>query len=562
MRVVSRLRQTLAPIDPWLAATLLMAALLCLYGIQWGRVECWNRDEMALRGLHGLRPGNFLKPPFHTYLNHLLVLSPFHVVEAIASFFAGTKVQFNEARLLGSRLVVMALFLGTIALGYLYSRRFYGKFAARVMALFLATSAGFVAYAHFLSADSPLLFWMLAVLVFAQRIVRFGEMRDYAWAGLLTGVCAATKYNGLAVGIAIPVAHLLSNNCASLRSCFFARRFLVGLLMVPIGFILANPYSIFDHKRFIADFMYNYTVTPRYEGQTGHGYAEFLRQFPEILGLPGAIALSVLALGSLVLVVWRRTGARPALQGFLLAGSVALLYYLKIGEFARMPTRFVLPAIPFFILMVGPCLQALQTRRRWVYGLLAPVILYNIFCSVYVGRRFSDDPRLAAQDWILAHVSRGRIIESSAGSPHWVKLRQLGAIELQAVNPQWDNVRHGETVDLRMQHANGRAELFGRIFKGNAWVEQQPRREGDANEELFTLAALVRRDPDFVTLHASDCNVPNDTVRAYCADLLDGRSPYSISFDGETPGVPWFIYPKHIDFLEGRMTILQRTLRQ
>jgi hypothetical protein len=170
-------------IDRWLAVTLIVATLCCVHGLQWGRVECWNRDQMALRDLRGLKPRSFTKPPFHTYVNHLLVLTPIRLVERTASTIAGEKLEFHRVRLLGSRLLVVAMFLGTIALGYTCARRFYGEFAARFVAVFLGTSATFVAYAHFLSVDSPLLFWMLAVFFFAERIVRVGELRDYVWAG-------------------------------------------------------------------------------------------------------------------------------------------------------------------------------------------------------------------------------------------------------------------------------------------------------------------------------------------------------------------------------------------
>jgi dolichyl-phosphate-mannose--protein O-mannosyl transferase len=68
----------------------------------------------------------------------------------------------NSAKLIGSRLVTIALYLGTIALAYGLSRRSYGRFSAVIIAFAFATSAGFVTYAHFLTADTPLLFWMLA----------------------------------------------------------------------------------------------------------------------------------------------------------------------------------------------------------------------------------------------------------------------------------------------------------------------------------------------------------------------------------------------------------------
>jgi len=62
--------------DPALAAALVLASLFCFHGISWGRVECWNLDQMAMRDLAGLRAGDYSKPPFHTYLNHILVIEP------------------------------------------------------------------------------------------------------------------------------------------------------------------------------------------------------------------------------------------------------------------------------------------------------------------------------------------------------------------------------------------------------------------------------------------------------------------------------------------------------
>jgi len=67
-----------------LVGALSLAFLFCLHGITWGRVECWNPDQMALRGLRALRPANYMKPPFHTYLNHAFVVWPVTAVLKIA----------------------------------------------------------------------------------------------------------------------------------------------------------------------------------------------------------------------------------------------------------------------------------------------------------------------------------------------------------------------------------------------------------------------------------------------------------------------------------------------
>src|SRR3981081_1249649 len=104
-------------LDLVLGIALILALVFSLYGIRWGRVECWNRDQMALRGLHGLRPDTYVKPPFHTYVNHFLILRPIARAEFL-SRKSHRDINLNEVRLLGSRLLVVGMFLGTIALAF------------------------------------------------------------------------------------------------------------------------------------------------------------------------------------------------------------------------------------------------------------------------------------------------------------------------------------------------------------------------------------------------------------------------------------------------------------
>src|SRR4029450_10118545 len=71
-------------VDPLLVGALSLAFLFCLHGITWGRIECWNPDQVALRGLRALRPDSYGKPPFHTYLNHAFVVWPITALLKIA----------------------------------------------------------------------------------------------------------------------------------------------------------------------------------------------------------------------------------------------------------------------------------------------------------------------------------------------------------------------------------------------------------------------------------------------------------------------------------------------
>jgi Dolichyl-phosphate-mannose-protein mannosyltransferase len=548
-------------VDPLLVGALSLAFLFCLHGITWGRVECWNPDQIALRGLRALRPANYLKPPFHTYLNHVFVVWPATAVLKIARVPTERTKIANPAKLVGSRLLTTALYLGTVAFAYNIGYRFYGRFSAALIGFVLATSAGFIVYAHFLTADTPLLFWMLAAFWFAQQLTFAPNVWNYGMAGLVTGIATATKYNGLAVGIALVVAHFFTTRGESIRKIILSRQLGIGLVMVPVGFVLGCPTALYEPRRFWHDFIYNYTVTPRYGGQPDRtAYLAALGRIPEIVGIPGGVLIITLAISSCLLILRRRDLTDAATRGFVLSGAVFLLYISKVGVFPRTVTRFVLPAIPFLILMIGPALQTVE-RRKWSrtcgIALFLPVLIYNCICSYLVGERFNDDPRLAAQLWITKNVPQGSVIESSGTCPHWSKLPNFDAREINLGRPHRPPPAEGETTDLRLPHVSGRAELFRKIFP--EWVQPYlVEKEKNPDEDLFTAAALLKRDPDYISVYSWNYQVPSEKVRKYYSDLIAGKFPYVIVFDAETARVPAWTYPRTIDFLAGRITIFQR----
>ena len=463
----------------------------------------------------------------------------------------------NSAKLIGSRLVTIALYLGTIALAYGFSRRSYGRFSAVIIAFAFATSAGFITHAHFLTADMPLLFWMLAALWASYRLASAPTTRNYAVAGFLTGIAIATKYNGLAVGIALLVAHFFATKGASIRSIILSRQLGIGLGMVPLGFLFGCPTLLYEPKKFWEDFIYNYTVTPRYSGQPDRvNYLGALGRIPEIVGLPGAILIAGLAILSCILILRRRDLSDAATRGFTLSSAVFLLYFLKVGTFPRAETRYVLPAIPFLILMIGPALQTLE-RRKWILAFLLPVLIYNCFCSYLVGKRFNDDPRMKAQLWMVKNVPRGSVIESSGTCPHWSKLPNFDAREINLGRPDRPSPPARDITDLRLPNMPGRFELFREVFP--EWVQPLvTENEKNPDQGLFTAAALEKRNPNYISIYSGDYKVPGDTVRRYYGDLLTGKLPYAIVFDARTPRAPKWIYPRTIDSLRGRITILQR----
>jgi hypothetical protein len=400
------------------------------------------------------------------------------------------------------------------------------------------------------------MFWMLVSFTFSYSILFEPKTLNYMLAGFFTGIAAATKYNGVAIGITIVVAHMLSLRLASWKQLpwkelLFQKKLVIGLAMVVVGFIVGNPFSILDYHSFSTSFLYNYIVTPVYDGQTGHSFTRFFGAMIEIIGLPFFIVSTIAFLSALYSTVFRREEWIKRAT-FLLCLSVFIPYYLQFGMFPRMETRFVLPIMPLWLLMSG-----LFWGKVWPYKVVLGFILvsllgYNLICSLYVGKRFLDDPRIQSETWIKKNIPIGSSVEEDIYSPSWTDMPEVKA---------------KVTV---MPFVTGRERLFERLFPGNTFINGTEADRLVAEERIawFSEEKLMRRKPDYIILDSLyyqrfiQPGMRRDlypTMYEFFDSLLNEQFSYHIVFDQESKDVPAWVYPQSIDFTHNRLTILART---
>jgi hypothetical protein len=515
---------------------LVASVVLCLPGIQWGIHECWNLDQMGhLKLRKDYMPAHYLKPPMHTYLNHLLVLGP--AKQVLGGWFHIPREFHWPVYLIGSRLLTLALFCGFLIFIHRSIRSTAGADAAFAITLALATSSGILVFNRYLTADSPLLFWMTASFAFAVRAGMRSSTPDAVIAGLLAGLAAANKYNGLGVAAAIPAALIASQGW---RFILKPTPWLAGLA-VPTGFLLGNPGAVLDSRRFLQDFFYNYLTTPVYDGQTeGTGYFKFLACFPELIGWPSTLLLSLLLAASLAIAV----RGRFSKQEWILTGAalaVFSLYFAMIGKFPRMGTRFVLPAIPFALVLAAPALARIDWKRSTPKILLGLVIAYNAYSSLDAGLRFLGDPRMHSIPWVAKNLPAEAIIENSYA-------------------PSWQRIPGRNYRVQQMPAATGRTELFSKILANKKTVQTGlDRFESHYDESIFNAEGLSQRNPDFIafTTQVFDWSGDDDVQRFYAAldrEELGYKKLYERKARGRWPSA----YPCDIGFLPERMVILGR----
>jgi 4-amino-4-deoxy-L-arabinose transferase-like glycosyltransferase len=558
MTIAFRLKKTILGIDKILLAALLICFALSLYGIT---VKYNNPDQMAfqplfLEGKLPFNPGWFDKPPFHTYFNYFLSVLPINTLSKTVGFSMQTE---ELLKTIWSRLLTKFMLLIAIGLLYHIARKSYGLLSARITALIAATTAGFIAYSHFLTVDIPVMFWMLVAFTFSHNILFERKLSSYLLAGFFTGIAAATKYNGVAIGFSIVVAHLLSFQIESWKQIFWkkillSKNLMAGLLMVPVGFLVGNPFALLDYPAFSSGFLYNYMVAPVYEGQTGHSFLRFFGRIIEIIGVPFFLVSAVAFLVALTgLCIAREEWRKRAT--ILLCLSVLIPYYIQFGLFPRLETRFVLPIIPLWFLVSGLLWEKLQNRKV-VFGLLVAALLgHNLVCSLYVGRRFLDDPRLQAEAWVKENMPVGSTVEKDIYSPTWMYLPEVQA---------------EVTV---MPFVTSRERLFEVLFPDNEFINgtQKDRSRADEKIAWFSEAELTTRKPDYVVVNSlyyqrfTQPGIRRDlypSMEEYFSSLLSEKFSYQIVFDQESQNVPAWVYPQDIDFTHNRVTILVRNENQ
>jgi hypothetical protein len=357
-------------------------------------------------------------------------------------------------------------------------------------------------------------------------------------AGLLAGLAAATKYNGLIVAAALPVAHLLASRGNPVLACLKRPSAWVCGLCVPVGFLLGNPYAVLDWPTFSSDFMYNYKVTPVYNGVTeGNGYAAFFRAFLEILGWPGSVLVVVAAAVGLIAMRGDRT--KKGLQLWVLSAVVFVAYTWKMGSFPRMETRFVLPSAPFAILLASSGFAWLFRAKWWAISPFAALLCYNIACGWQVGTMFRLDPRMNSLAYAKAHLDDQATVEVSGSIP---RLQDLPGKKLNTMKIPTGIERHAH---------------FTKMFeKDPAMTASVDRWESKADIEWFSPEARKARNPGWIFWSTIDLE---NAVRERYEALFQKGSGYDVVFDATSPEFPWWSYPRRTEFLRSRVTVWKKT---
>lgn len=408
--------------DPFVlgvAALVLLALALRLWGIRWGLPLSYNLDErshfvpraVAFFAKHSINPDYQLNPSgLIEWIALALAVVHRSSHKVVDTWQTDPGEIWTVARVAGALLATSAIALIALAGARLFDRR-----AGLVAAALLATMFLPVHYGHLALNDAPSLAPTALGLWAIAGILRLGRRRDYVLAGLALGTGIGLKYNAAFLGLPLltAVALRVLNEGGEARGPA-VRTAALGLVLTAvaalIGLFVTDPYAFLDTARLRADLTHlsDYTKGGLLLGETqtsGHKY--YLWSIGWGYGYLPALLTAV---GGVILLAKDRAKA-------LLLIPAPVVFFLYVGAQGRYFARYIMPVFPVMVLVAAAGIVWLADRlapRLRTPALLVLAVLacgQGLVTSVHNDRVLArDDTRSLARAWMVRHIPAGTTI--------------------------------------------------------------------------------------------------------------------------------------------------------
>jgi hypothetical protein len=485
-----------------------------LIGIRWGLPALWYPDEpetieqivIPMARHFDPNPHIFHKGSLYYYFL-ILILSPYFAFLKLFHVSSENYERLVSQVTLISRVATACVGGAGVAVMHRIGRRIRGPAAGMTAAFLLAVNLLYAGYAHFAYMEVPMLVLMMVSLLFALRHADTGRPADLRLSAFIGGLAVSAKFNaGLPIMVFLLIIHLNRTRAGSgfrpkLR-LFFSRELFASIGLAALGFICGTPFAIFDFRTF-ASYMIKQSIIAR-EGYkvftASSSWSAGLELLVKSLGAPMAVAAFFATLHACVR--WfREKDVKTACILF-----PPILYYIYIGTLRIAAIRYILPMIPFMLLLLA--LVDLRKYRKSVriplLALFLAITAQTAVSSFLAVREFTSDTRNSAEQWISGNLPKGCKVEMYAYKTYLPKFP--AGLAAYRLTPNF--VTESEGYERFKRNGSAGVILPDAAQSATAQAKDEP-----DNREAFTESALKSRNPDFIVLSSfyDDRYLPSKT---------------------------------------------------
>ncbi|MBK8191018.1 MAG: glycosyltransferase family 39 protein [Vampirovibrionales bacterium] len=379
-----------------LLAILALAAWLRFSLIGYGLpLLLWEDEPIYLRralnlGFGDWNPHYFKKPGFFLYFYYGWYWLAYQAGDWAnwQAYVDAFRADPGAVTLLG-RAVTATMGVATVAMTFALARRIGASlWASLAAAALMAIYSPHVKYSAIVASDAPALLCLMACACSAVGYYQTGRWRDVLLCGAMAGLAVAFKYNFFTLALPLsahglrwlapPAASGLQAQADKIASPrrfarLFDARILACLAAAVVTFLALCPYTVLDFGAFWRDFDLErrhvllrqaHDATRRFLPMAGFGKT-FFHILPKALGWP-LWAAGLLSLGLAGVRLWRERLASPS---WLIPLAFMAIFLLAASQFRLVNAKYLLPAAPFWMLLIALGLDSLRvatiTRGRW-----------------------------------------------------------------------------------------------------------------------------------------------------------------------------------------------------
>lgn len=317
---------------------------------------------------------------FVVYGLYYLILKQLHIVNHFSEFVnyfsqnyiptANGKLSYMTPALVINNIFAAAGVCYTFLITYLVTNK--KIFPSIVAGFVLATSFIWMNFSHHLTVDIPLATLCVVTVFYTIYFIKDKDnytQKEIFILGLLAGLCASAKYNGILVIIApLSVLMLTEKN----KKDFIYK--LINLFSsATYSFILTNPFILikFSHFWFDLTFEYDHAFTFGHAGSDDCNPLRFhlLHSFSNAMGI---LPIIISFVGGIMFC--KDSNVSKKIKYALLYFPV--IFYLSMSFSLLVFLRYVLPIIPFLAIMIGVFVNyVLQKDNKLIKGFLCSIVL-------------------------------------------------------------------------------------------------------------------------------------------------------------------------------------------
>lgn len=385
----------------------LIGGFFRFYNINWDNGYTFHPDERNIaNAVSQIKFFSELNPNFFAYGGFLIYL--YRATGDILNFLTHNATwvyDWGHINIIGR--FYSALFsTTTIPLIFILTKNIFNKYTAIIASLLTTFTVSFIQTSHFSITENFLVFMAVLICFLSVKLLKTGRLRYYILCGILTGTVTATKTTALSLIIFPLTAHLL---LITKHPYNFVKRIsflFIFLLISFIIFTIFSPYTFIKWGKFMESMRYESGVAlgslpVPYTLQFTHT-TQYNFQIENLLWQLGPISYLLIPSFLLILIILLKTKNNK----LILLIFFPLIYFLYVGLWHTKFIRFMLPILPFAIILISYLFFIIQKEMKnlgklFMFIFVSFTIAWALaFFSIYTRKQ----TRIVASEWIYKNI--------------------------------------------------------------------------------------------------------------------------------------------------------------